>query len=225
MKITGILSSPHGTKSVTRPLVEAAMEGARQAGAEIEIIDICRLKIGYCKGCHTCYLKGECPQKDDFREVFEKILAADGLVLSSPNYVDNVTAQMKTLMDRMTDAAHSKLLYDKYGFSVSTAGGSGEEKTTGILNEWLLRCGAFYIGGAGFAISWGPKKEKEALAKAHDLGSELVAAIREKKRFPEQEKVRDESMKRFAFAITMNRELWKHDYDHWVSKGWIKAQA
>jgi multimeric flavodoxin WrbA len=153
MKIAGILSSPHGTKSVTRPLVEAALKGTRQAGAETGIIDICKLKIGYCKGCHTCYLKGECPQKDDFREVFDKILASDGLVLSSPNYVDNVTAQMKTLMDRMTDAVHCKLLYDRYGFSVSTAGGSGEEKTTGILNEWLLRCGSFYTSSAGFAIS------------------------------------------------------------------------
>lgn len=222
MKIIGVLSSPHGKTSVTRPLVEAAMAGAKQAGAETEIIDVCRLKINYCKGCHTCYSKGRCPQKDDFQEVFEKFLAADGIVLSSPNYIDNVTAQMKTLMDRMTDAAHCKLLYDKYGFSVSTAGGSGEENTIRVLNEWLLRCGALYIGGAGFAISWGPEKEKEAMEKARLLGVQLAMDIREKKRYPELEKARETSMKRFAFAITMNKELWMHDYNHWVSKGWIK---
>jgi multimeric flavodoxin WrbA len=222
MKIIGVLSSPHGKKSVTRPLVEAAMEGARQAGAETEIIDVCRLKINYCKGCHTCYSKGKCPQKDDFQEVFEKFLAADGIVLSSPNYIDNVTAQMKTLMDRMTDAVHSKLLYDKYGFSVSTAGGSGEENTIRILNEWLLRCGAFYIGGTGFATSWGPEKEKEAMGKARQLGVQLVQDIREKTQYPELEKTRETAMKRFAFAITMNKELWMHDYNHWVSKGWIR---
>jgi multimeric flavodoxin WrbA len=223
MKVIGILSSPHGKKSVTRPLVEAALEGAGQAGAGTGLVDICRLKINYCKGCHTCYLKGRCPQKDDFREVFEKILAADGIVLSSPNYVDNVTAQMKTLMDRMTDAAHSKLLYDKYGFSVATAGGAGEENTIRILNDFLSRCGAFSIGGVGYAMSWGPQKALESREKARQMGAELVAAIGEKKRFPEQEKARAESMKRFAYAITMNKDLWKHDYDHWVSKGWIKA--
>ncbi|HEY3273221.1 MAG TPA: NAD(P)H-dependent oxidoreductase [Methanocella sp.] len=76
MKIIGILSSPHGKKSVTGPLVEAALESARQDGAEIEISDICQLKINYCKGCHTCYLKGRCPQKDDFQEVFDKSLEA-----------------------------------------------------------------------------------------------------------------------------------------------------
>ena len=222
MKIIGILSSPHGNKSVTRPLVEAALEGARQAGADTEIIDVCKLHINYCKGCHTCYQKGKCPQKDDFQETFEKILAADGLVLSSPNYIDNVTAQMKTLMDRMTDAVHCKRLYGKYGFSVSTAGGSGDEKTCAILNEWLLRCGALPTGIASFAISWGPLKEKETLEKARSMGADLVACIREKRRFPAEEKVRAEAMTRFGFAIAMNRDLWKHDYDYWASQGWIE---
>lgn len=42
MKVIGVLSSPHGKKSITRPLVEAALEGAKLAGAETEIIDVCR---------------------------------------------------------------------------------------------------------------------------------------------------------------------------------------
>jgi multimeric flavodoxin WrbA len=222
MKVIGVLSSPHGKKSVTLPLVEAALEGARGEGATTGLIDVCKLKINYCKGCHTCYLKGKCPQNDDLHDVMEQFLAADGFVLSSPNYIGNVTAQMKTLMDRMTDAVHSKLLYGKYGFSVATAGGGGEDQTIRILNDWLLRCGAIYTGGAGFSVSWGPKKEKETLEKARQLGAELATAIREKKHYPEVEKARDESMKNFAYAIKMNKEMWQHDYEHWVKMGWIK---
>lgn len=222
MKVIGVLSSPHGKKSVTRPLVEAALSSAAEAGAETGIIDVCKLRFNYCKGCHTCYSTGVCPQKDDLAATLEMFLSADGIVLSSPNYIGNVTAQMKTLMDRMTDAVHSKLLYGKYGFSVSTAGGAGEDQTIRILNDWLLRCGAIPIGGAGFAVSWGPKKEKEAVEKARLLGEELVVAIKEKKSYPEAEKIRAESMKNFAFAIKMNKALWRHDYDHWVSQGWIK---
>ncbi|HUL61814.1 MAG TPA: flavodoxin family protein [Methanocella sp.] len=223
MKVIGILSSPHGKKSVTRPLVEAALAGAKEAGAGTELVDVCRLKINYCKGCHTCYLKGRCPQRDDFQGVLEKVLAADGFVLSSPNYIGNVTAQMKTLMDRMTDVVHSKLLFDKYGFAVATAGGAGEESTIRILNDFLARCGAFSTGGVGYAMSWGPKKAEETREKARQMGAELAAAIAEKRRFPEQEKARAESMKLFAYAVGMNRDLWKHDYDHWVRQGWIKA--
>lgn len=222
MKVIGVLSSPHGKKSITRPLVEAALDGAKLAGAETEIIDVCKLKLKYCKGCHTCYSKGKCPQKDDFRAVLEQFLAADGIVLSSPNYIGNVTAQMKTLMDRMTDAIHSKRFYGKYGFSVATAGGGGEEQTIRILNDWLLRCGALPIGGAGFAVSWGPEKEKAAVERARQLGAELVDAIRTNKSYPEAEKVRDESIKNFSFAVKMNKAMWQHDYDHYVSMGWIK---
>jgi multimeric flavodoxin WrbA len=50
MKIIGIQSSPKGKNSVTLMLLNAAMEGAKEAGAEVEMIDITKLRINYCKG-------------------------------------------------------------------------------------------------------------------------------------------------------------------------------
>ncbi len=98
MKIIAIQSSPKRKNSNTLKLIEAALEGAREAGAETEIIDITRFKINYCKGCVTCYKDGICHQKDDYNAIKEKILEADGIILSSPNYIDNITAQLKTLI-------------------------------------------------------------------------------------------------------------------------------
>lgn len=100
MKVVGVLSSPRGKNSNTLKLMDAALEGAAETGAEVEAIDVAKLKIKYCTACNSCHEKGECSIKDDFNFVMENILAADGIILSSPNYITNVTAQLKTLFDR-----------------------------------------------------------------------------------------------------------------------------
>ncbi|CAJ35403.1 flavodoxin family protein [Methanocella arvoryzae] len=222
MKIIAILSSPHGKKSATLGLVEAAMEGARQAGADTELIDITKLKINYCKGCITCYAKGRCPQQDDFQAVLDRMLAADGIILSSPNYIDNVTGQLKTLLDRMADVIHAQLFDGKYGFSITTSGGGNDDFILQIMNSFLTKSGANAIGGVGIAVGKDyallPQKKEEAKR----LGAELVSAIREKKRYPDQDALHEDFRKRFAISVKYNKDRWASDYARWVSKGWLK---
>ena len=110
MKILGINASPKGDKSQTRRLVMGVLEGARQAGADITFIDICSLDIAYCTACGTCYAKGECVTDDDYAMLLEKMMDADGIVLGSPNYINAVTAQLKTMLDRMADVVHCQSL-------------------------------------------------------------------------------------------------------------------
>ncbi|MCX6691730.1 MAG: flavodoxin family protein, partial [Methanoregula sp.] len=124
MKILGINGSPKGEKSQTRRLVMAVLEGARKTGADVTFVDICELEITYCNACGTCYAKGECIHDDDFPALLEKMLDADGIVLGSPNYINSVTAQLKTMLDRMADAIHCQYFTGKYGCAVATAGGS-----------------------------------------------------------------------------------------------------
>ena len=106
MKIIGINASPKMEKSQTRRLVLGVLEGARQTGADVTFVDICSLEIKYCTACGTCYAKGECIHDDDFPVILEKMLDADGIVWGSPNYINSVTAQLKTLLDRMADSIH-----------------------------------------------------------------------------------------------------------------------
>ncbi len=110
MKIIGINANPKGEKSQTRRLVMGVLEGARQAGADITFVDICDLEIKYCTACGTCYAKGECIHDDDFPALLEKMLDADGIVLGSPNYINQVSAQLKTMLDRMADDVHCQTL-------------------------------------------------------------------------------------------------------------------
>ena len=115
MKILGINASPKGEKSQTRRLVMGVLDGARAAGADVTFIDLCSLDIGYCTACGTCYAKGECIRDDDFPALLAKMLDADGIVLGSPNYINQVTAQLKTMLDRMADSIHCQSFAGKYG--------------------------------------------------------------------------------------------------------------
>ena len=51
------------------------------------------------------------------------MMDADGIVLGSPNYINQVTAQLKTVLDRMADSIHCQSFAGKYGCGVCTAGG------------------------------------------------------------------------------------------------------
>ena len=64
-------------------LCDRFMEGAREAGLEVEKVFLKDLKINYCTGCNRCY-NGEhpCPQRDDAAGVLEKMVAADVIVMA-----------------------------------------------------------------------------------------------------------------------------------------------
>ena len=96
--------------SQTLKLVKAVLDGAKESGSETELVDICTLNIEYCNACGTCFAKGKCIYEDDFDRLYTKILDSDGLVMGSPNYFHSVTAQMKTMLDRMADTIHCSFL-------------------------------------------------------------------------------------------------------------------
>ena len=76
------------------------MQGALEAGNEVEKIFIAEKNIGYCKGCYACKNTGICAIKDDMAEVLQKMLNADVIVLSSPVYFYSISAQLKAVIDR-----------------------------------------------------------------------------------------------------------------------------
>jgi multimeric flavodoxin WrbA len=77
MKILGIVGSPHRKIGSTYKIVERMLNEAEKMGAETEIVLLSNMKINYCSGCGICLREGDCPQKDDVKEIQEKMLAAD----------------------------------------------------------------------------------------------------------------------------------------------------
>ena len=221
-KIIGINGSPKGDKSQTRRLVMGVLEGARQAGADITFIDICKLDIDYCTGCGSCYAKGECVHDDDFGALLEKMHDSDGIVLGSPNYINQVTAQLKTVLDRMADSIHCQTFAGKHGCSVCTAGGSYADEVADYMNMTLQNLGATSVGKVAVLIGADPNAIVVGEKQAKELGRNLADAIKTKWVDPVQDKLHHERKEYFKRLVSFNKEPWKHEYDYWKGLGELK---
>jgi hypothetical protein len=101
--ILAVNGSARRDKGFTQVVLDRFLAGASAAGAEHEVIYPAGLDIGPCLSCWQCWFKtpGQCVQKDDMAMVLDKMRAADVIVLATPVYIDHMTAQTKTLVDRM----------------------------------------------------------------------------------------------------------------------------
>jgi len=99
IKVLGIMGSPRygGNSDI---LLDAALKGAKEGGAEVEKIRICDLKISPCLECHSCDETGECVQQDDMQLLYSKLIEADRLYLVSPIFFMGISAQTKAMIDR-----------------------------------------------------------------------------------------------------------------------------
>ncbi|MCX6700329.1 MAG: flavodoxin family protein [Methanomicrobiales archaeon] len=221
MNIIGLNGSPRGRNSQTLRLVMKVLEGATDSGADIECIDLSKREINFCTGCGVCFVKGECINADDYPELLEKILYADGIVLGSPNYINNVTAQTKVVFDRMADVIHCQMLSGKYGCSVSTAGGSGAEEVAAYLNRSLQQMGVTTVGLVGVNILGNPEAITNSEKEAYELGTVLADAIINAEEFPEQEKLHKERAEYMKNLVLKNKDIWTHEYEFWKETGEI----
>ncbi|UCE91325.1 MAG: flavodoxin family protein [Methanobacteriota archaeon] len=99
-KVLGILGSPR-LEGNTADLLEAALEGARSAGAKTERLALARLSIDACIECRRCDMNAECAVKtDDMQEIYSRIRKVDAMVLASPIFFMSVSAQTKAMIDR-----------------------------------------------------------------------------------------------------------------------------
>lgn len=139
MKILAINGSHRAGKG-TASLIQAALDEAAAQGMQTEVVELSKCNIEYCVGCNRCLGKPECTVQDDMQELYEKMKAADGIILASPNYFANVTARMKCFMDR-TRPLHmtSNALKGKVGGLLATTGLSncGGEEAVNAMQRWF----------------------------------------------------------------------------------------
>ncbi len=104
MKILALNSSPRpGGASKTEMLLLKLAEGMREAGAQVEVVNLRQKKINFCQGCFSCWSRtpGRCIHKDDMAgELFPKWLEADMCVYASPLYHYSFNAAMKAFIER-----------------------------------------------------------------------------------------------------------------------------
>lgn len=107
MNILVLNGSPR-PKGNTNQMINAFREGAISAGHTVNVVDVCKMKIGGCLACEYCHTKGTgvCIQKDDMQEVYKLLENAEMLVIASPIYYHGISGQLKCVIDRFYAAAY-----------------------------------------------------------------------------------------------------------------------
>ncbi len=108
MKVLAINSSPRGDgMSKTEMMLTAMVKGMRDAGAQVEVVNLRQKRVLNCIGCYTCWTKtpGLCVHKDDMsQEIFPRWLEADLAVYATPLYHYTMNAAMKAVIERTLPA-------------------------------------------------------------------------------------------------------------------------
>jgi len=177
MKILGITCSPR-KRGNTEILVKEALAGAKETGADVELLEICELDLAPCDGCMTCHQSGECRIKDDMQHIYEKILAADGIILGSPVYFWSISSQAKTLMDRTYALRYpDHKLKNKVGGAIVATGRRGSVNALSAINNFFLGHDMLVagLGISGYGTNKGEvKQDKRAMEGARSLGKQIV---------------------------------------------------
>jgi multimeric flavodoxin WrbA len=113
--ILAIYGSPR-KKGNTARLLEQAVAGAREAGAQVDEVALRDLKISPCLEIYGCKKDGRCAIKDDYQGLYDKLISCDGVILASPIFFYNVSAQTKTMMDRCQSLWVKKYWIDERPF-------------------------------------------------------------------------------------------------------------
>lgn len=101
MKKVIVISTSLRAGSNSDMLADKFMEGALQAGHEVEKISLIGKDIRFCRGCLACQKLGKCVIQDDVDAIMQKVLHADVIVWATPIYYFEMSGQMKVLIDRM----------------------------------------------------------------------------------------------------------------------------
>jgi multimeric flavodoxin WrbA len=183
MKVVGINGSPR-KKGNTAILIEHVFRELEQEGIETEFVQLGGRQIRGCLSCYKCFENKDCRcanDKDVLNEILAKMVKADGIILASPTYFTNMTAEMKALIDRcgLVSSANGGLFVRKVGASVAVARRAGAVTTFDALNHFLLYNQMLVPGSCywNVAIGLGPgdvEKDEEGINIMKTLGKNMA---------------------------------------------------
>jgi len=161
----------------TEFLIKKAAKKLKELGVNVEMFNLCRMKINPCKSCRYCLEhKESCTIQDDMTSILiPRLLKADGLIVASPVYFNNVSACVKLFIDRTWCLRGS--LKNVVGGTIVVGRGYGSELAISAIHAFMLKHEMIlgFRGVTGFAFK---KREimndKEALKLVDRLVNRMV---------------------------------------------------
>ncbi len=183
MYVFAVNGSPRA-KGNTEYLLNAALAPLADAGWETELYHLGGKDIKGCMACGKCFEKRDkrCINTHDvFNDVMEKMLRADALILGSPTYFTDVTAELKALIDRSgyVAVANGRLFAGKIGAAVIAVRRGGATHAYDSINHLYLMSQMIVPGSTYWNMGYGLQKgdvseDAEGLANMHNLGKTIA---------------------------------------------------
>jgi multimeric flavodoxin WrbA len=184
MKIIGIVCSPR-VGGNTEILVKEALEAAREAGGETELVLVAGKNIAPCDGCGACEKDGVCMIEDDMQTIYQQLELADGVIFGTPIYFVNVSAQAKAIIDRTYAFLRTGKLKGKVAAPIVVARRVGAGQVLSLMYTYFMSQRMILAGG-GIGYGW-EKGEVEqgaggtpflsALEEARAVGRSVVRMV------------------------------------------------
>jgi multimeric flavodoxin WrbA len=186
MKIVGICGSPRAGGN-TDSVLERALLGAREEGAETEKIVLNALKMSPCQECEVVRDDGTCKVNDDFQGLFAKIGKADAVILAAPIFFGSLSAQTKIMIDRFQCYWRYKYILKKAAAETERPGlflcvEASQRKdffdnAKSIVKNFFATAGIRYCDELlcqGVDDKGAVLKRSDCLEKAHAAGKKLI---------------------------------------------------
>ncbi len=183
MKVVAINGSARKDGN-TAILIKHVFAELEAEGIETELIQLAGKKIHGCRACYKCYANKDrqCSVKNDAaNECIAKMADADGIILGSPTYFSDVSAEMKALIDRagFVSRANDFLLKRKVGVAVVAVRRAGSTHAFDTINHFFL-IGQMIVPGSiywnlGIGRNVGEvEKDEEGLQTMKHLGENMA---------------------------------------------------
>ena len=138
MKAVFISGSPRKNGN-TAAITSEIERGLKDRGFETKYFALHEVNINFCVGCKSCYVAGECMHSDDVAMIVQEIFDAELVVVASPSYWGDVTAQMKAFIDRClpycdTNPKRKLLAKGTKGVAVAVRAGSNKAENENLVS-------------------------------------------------------------------------------------------
>ena len=187
MKVLAINSSARKDGN-TACLINTVFEELKKEGIETEMVQLAGKVIEPCKACWACGGKKNCVHKKDlFQEIYEKMIQADGILLGSPVYTANISANMQAFLERASVVADmnrdENLLRHKVGATVTAARRGGALNALDAMNHFFMLQDMFIVGSSYWPMAYGRmpgevKEDQEGIETMKNLGQNVAYLLK-----------------------------------------------
>ena len=168
----------------TAMLVRQVFEPLKARGIECELIQLAGLAIRGCTACRSCRKNKDkrcIIDSDPVNDYIAKMSEADGIILASPVYFSDVTAELKALIDRAgyVGMGNDHLYARKVGAAVAAVRRAGSIHTLDTLNHFFLINQMIVPGSSYWTLGIGREKgeveqDAEGIQTMKTLGENMA---------------------------------------------------